>query len=304
MVTAVNAGGQSALSGSATTYTLAAIPGQPAPSSVSYTSFTVTWSANQNPAGTRYEVSFSTDSAFVHSQSRRRSRSARPSPATRLPLFNLIPATTYYFRVRAANGDGFLTAFSTTNSTATLTVPPPTGLTGTALSVSTISWTWNPVADAQSYNVYPASNPVSPIGNVLSPAWIETGLSTNTAYGLQVTAIISGVESVLSPATTRYTLAAVPTVPVPSVVGYSSFTTSPGPVITNPGTTPFEVSISSVSSFANSVSTPIALTDGFTSLTTNFVNLLSGTTYLLPYPRGQRRCDSRRPLALWDPLRR
>ena len=146
------------------------------------------------------------------------------------------------------------------------------------LGVSSISWNWGTVVGAQSYNVYPASNPVSPVANVSSPPWPELNLSTNVAYGIQVTAVVNGVESALTLPTTVYTFAAIPSTPVPSGVGYSSFTITWG-ANQNPGTTPYEVSISSVNGFASAVSTPIALTDGFTSLTTTFNNLLPSTVY-------------------------
>ena len=53
VVAAVDGGVQGALSNSATTYTAAAVPGQPSFSNVSYSSFTVTWSTNTNPGYTR-----------------------------------------------------------------------------------------------------------------------------------------------------------------------------------------------------------------------------------------------------------
>jgi len=52
-------GVESAFSTVASTYTLAATPGDGVFSNVFYTSFTVTWPAN-NPGGTRFEVSRST----------------------------------------------------------------------------------------------------------------------------------------------------------------------------------------------------------------------------------------------------
>src|SRR5437667_186395 len=49
---------------------------------------------------------------------------------------NLLPSTTYYFRIRARNGDAqFTTAFSQTGSTRTLDTPVP-ALSGTALGIS------------------------------------------------------------------------------------------------------------------------------------------------------------------------
>src|SRR5439155_8876378 len=192
---------------------------------------------------------------------------------------NLIPATTYYFRVRAANGDGFATGFSLAGSTLTLPVPAPAIVNGTALGVSSISWTWSAVTGAQSYNVYSASSPTTALGSGLgAPTFNETGLSTNTAYGIQVSAFVNGVESPLTPATTRYTQSAQPGAPSASNVGYSSFTITWG-ANHNPGTTPYEVSRSTDVNFAVAVTTPIAFSDSFVLNTTGFVNLLPGTTY-------------------------
>ena len=277
VVLAVNAGGSSALSASATTYTQAAVPGQPSFNTVGYSSFTVTWSTDTNPAGTHYEVSRSTDNFVVDDSTPIVFSSSFTANTT--TFINLVPATTYYVRVRAINGDNlWITTFSVVGSTRTLDVPVPSTLVGVALGVSSISWNWGLVVGAQSYNVYPASNPVSPVANVSSPPWPELNLSTNVAYGVQATAVVNGVESALTLPTTVYTFAAIPSVPVPSQVSYSSFTITWG-ANQNPITTPFEVSISSVSSFATAVSTPIALTDGFTSVTTAFMNLLPSTTY-------------------------
>ena len=106
-------------------------------------------------------------------------------------LTGLTPSTTYYVRVRAENGDLFMTAFSVPGSTVTLQASAPSGLTGTALGVSSISWTWSSVANASSYNLYMATSTATLIANVASPSYNEIGLSTNIAYGRVVTAVVS-----------------------------------------------------------------------------------------------------------------
>ena len=47
---------------------------------------------------------------------------------------------------------------------------------------------------------------VTPIANRATPDWIQTGLATNTAYGLQVTAVNAGGESALSASATTVPL--------------------------------------------------------------------------------------------------
>jgi fibronectin type 3 domain-containing protein len=192
-------------------------------------------------------------------------------------FFNLLPGTTYYFRIRAANGDAFASAFSAIGSTRTLNVPSPTGLSGFALGVSSISWNWSPVSGAQSYNVYPASNTVFPVANRLTADWMETGLSTNTANGVRVTAIVNGVESSLSAATTVYTFAAVPVSAAFSGVTNNQVTLSWLPN-GDPVNTLFEVS-RSTDNFVLDDSTPIQITSAFINTTTTFTGLASGTTY-------------------------
>ena len=126
-----------------------------------YSSFTVTWSTNTNPGYTPYEVSYSTDN-FVTSFSTPVPFAALTVGTTNLP--NLIPVEQpITMRIRAENNDrpGVMTAFSSTASVVTLGVPIPTGLSGTALGVSSISWTWNTVVGASVCNLYESSNPAT-----------------------------------------------------------------------------------------------------------------------------------------------
>jgi len=207
VVTAIVSGVESPLSNSVTTYTLAAIPGDPIFSTVAYTSFTVTWADNGNPFGTFYEVSRSTiNDNFATSVSTPIAFTDSFSNTT-TTFINLTPATTYYLRIRAENGDSFVTAFSTTGSTRTLDVPVPGNFQGAALGVSSISWTWNTVSGASQYRIYQATSPLTLVGTSGTTTYIETALSTNTAYGRQVTAVVNGVESALSNSVTTYTLA-------------------------------------------------------------------------------------------------
>src|SRR4029077_194634 len=117
VVTAVINGVESALSPSATTYTLAATPGAGVFTNVQYTSFTVTWAAN-NPAGTRFEVSRSTtNDNFSTAVSTPIAFTDNFIPGT-TDFTGLRPGTTYYLRLRAENGAvagaGTATVFSTT----------------------------------------------------------------------------------------------------------------------------------------------------------------------------------------------
>jgi len=83
---------------------------------------------------------------------------------------------------------------------------PPSGFTGIALGVSSISWTWNAVTAATSYRLYDADAPTTLITSVAINNFIETGLSPSTTYRRVVTAIVGGVESNLSNSATVVTL--------------------------------------------------------------------------------------------------
>jgi len=278
VVSAMLSGVQSPLSAAVTTYTDAAVPGQPVPSSVSYTSFTVTWSTNTNPDTTPFEVSYSTANDFSGVVS---TPVAFPPPSSftsnTTDFVGLTPGTTYYVRVRAENGNWIPTAFSTYGSTTTRPVPVPTGLSATVLGTSSITWTWGLVTGATSYNIYVASSPASPVASTTTLSWLETGLSTNTSYGLMVTAVVNAVESAKSPAVSTFTFAAAPGPLTFSGVASNQFTVT---WLTNgnPGTTPYEVSLST-DGFVMNLSTPIQITDDFTSNTTTFVGLQPLTTY-------------------------
>ena len=173
-------------------------------------------------------------------------------------FLNLTSGTTYYLRIRAANGDGFLTGFLGPVSTQTLS-DPPTGLFGTALGVSSITWQWNSVVGASSYNLYMATSPTTLIANINSgTTYNEVGLSTNVAYGRVVTAVNAGGESALSASATTYTFASIPTIPCkPS--GVTAPSPSPGRAIKALWARAYEVSISTDNTFVTMVSTPITI---------------------------------------------
>ena len=237
---------------------------------MTYDQFTAAWLTNNNPGNTPYEVSLSTDN-FVTNFSTPIAFASFLSGTT--TFTGLTPSTMYAVRVRAENGDGVASGFSAIDSTQTLTAPPA-HFAGTALGVSSISWTWDAVSGASSYSVYPASNPAVPIATVGSPGWIETGLSTNTAYGRVVTVTVGIVQSALSDSATVYTLADAPARSSITVVTTVSAALT-WSVATNPNGTSYQALISEQSNFVSFVSSTTVLS------TATFNNLLSNATYYL-----------------------
>lgn len=146
---AVDATGPGPLSPPVTAYTLAAAPSASAFTGVHLSSLTLSWSANGNPGGTLYEVYRSTDNiAFVVL-----------STQTAATLSDTqIGNATFYYKVRAKNGDGLATAFDVTLSTflAGLTPAAPSGLTASNPDGGLVTLAWTPSAgpDVLQYDVY------------------------------------------------------------------------------------------------------------------------------------------------------
>jgi len=115
-VRAFNNYGLSALSPSATVYTLANLPININMPSVCMSSVTLTWSANGNPPWTTYELQYSTTNDFS-------SYSSSITQSLTHLITYLMPDTTYYFKVKAFNGDNIGTNFSEVNFISTLKVP-------------------------------------------------------------------------------------------------------------------------------------------------------------------------------------
>jgi hypothetical protein len=84
-------------------------------------------------------------------------------------------------------------------------VPAPVG---SAQGVSSITWTWAAIKSADYYWLYPSTggNPIAVNGN----SYLMTGLSTNTAYGVKLSAVNTFSEGALSKTATTYTLTAAP----------------------------------------------------------------------------------------------
>lgn len=149
LIGAVDATGPGPLSPPVTAYTLAAAPSASAFTAVHLSSLTLSWSANGNPGGTLYEVYRSTDNiAFV-----------LLSTQTAATLSDTqIGNATFYYKVRAKNGDGLATAFDVTLSTflAGQTPAAPSGLTASNPEGGLVTLAWTPSVgpDVLQYDVY------------------------------------------------------------------------------------------------------------------------------------------------------
>lgn len=258
-----------------TTASLADKPSGASAAAVSSSAITLAWSAGLNPSDTLYEVSYSSVDAFLSGAS---ISTAPRAPGTTAAVGALAPSTTYHLRVRALNRRGVPTEFDAAVST--LTAPPLPAVPGTpsgaALGVSSISWTWAASAYALSYDVYSASSGAL-LASPASPAFAQTGLSTNTACGIRVRGVNATGASPLSAAATTYSAAAQPG--RPAVAGRTSNSISLSwDASGNPSGTRFEISLST-DDFVLDFTTPVPLASGLSAAATTFGGLRLGATY-------------------------
>lgn len=221
VVRGTNAQGAGPLSAPATAFTAAAPAASLAVGGVTPDSVALGWDAASNPAGTRWEVSASSD-GFVLSFSTPVPLSAALT-ASSASVGGLSLATTYHFRVRPYNGDGIPAAFSAVVSTATPAFPDaPSGFAGTALSTGDILWSWTDSSSNETgFQVFASSggavSPDLPPGAV---SWLQAGLAAGASVQNFVVALGSaGAASAPSAAGRRFTLARPPsgtTVSVPA----------------------------------------------------------------------------------------
>lgn len=254
--------------------TLASAPAWVDFSSVAYTSATLVWAAGANPAWTVYEFELSTSSDFGAFTA------SGTGTGTSAIFTGLSSWTQYYGRARAVNGAGFKSAY-TEGLSSTLTQPllptgSVTGLAGSVLSATTVSWSWNAgtVTDADYFSFYDgASVFVGTVAFGATGAYEQYGLTPNSPHMLRVRGRNTLGEGPLVDSATMYTLAAVPASPVFSAVGYSSATLGWASAGNSAGTV-YEYEISESNVFSTFVSSGSG-----TALNKVFTGLLQGATY-------------------------
>ena len=226
MVAAYNQGGNGALAKSATYYTLAERPEPLRVVEASFESAELEWARNQNSELTTYEVSMSPVKTPKFSSPLDIST---PVPfsvnytSTSTVISQLSANQKYDFRVRAKNGAGVITAFTT--EATTITVSAVNNFTGEALSSSTINWSWDSALGATYYEIYDitsGSETAVFIGSTSAGNFSQTGLSANRRYMAAVNAVNDGegsgpIRGPVSWASPVYTLTVAPLPATPNV---------------------------------------------------------------------------------------
>jgi len=201
-VEAFNASTVTAVSEASTRYTLAAKPTGTAVITSTNTTAALSWSANGNPADTRYFVDWWSVGASTVIVSTR---------SVNVTLSNLTNNVTLYFMVQAENAEGVKSAFDLAVSTR---IPGPlpvfafNSTTTVALGQSSITWAWHMSTGAVTYQVFDAT--AAAISGLLRAdqlSFTETDLSTNTRYTRYVQAV-NVYGSTATATYSRFTLAA------------------------------------------------------------------------------------------------
>lgn len=254
-------------------YTHARPPLDPGSSAIDISSITIFWNRNGNPSHTIYEVSYSSDNFSAYFSTPIAFTDTFTQNATH--LLNLDPATTYYFRIQAQNGDAVETAFTTVVSTPTRP-DDLTGLTTTAVNVTSISWSWDSAGPAASYRVFSATSDEI-IADLNVTTFDQTGLSSNTLNGVYVQPYTLNGSPGPSAPLTLYTLAARPVTLISDAVSTTTVSIDWDSAGSSTATV-FEVSYST-DDFATHFSTAISFGSGWIYSTAVVSGLDAGTTH-------------------------
>ncbi|MBI4369930.1 MAG: right-handed parallel beta-helix repeat-containing protein [Elusimicrobia bacterium] len=187
-------------------YTLAAPPTGLAFAQVNISSFVVAWGANTNPSSdTSYRLAYWEAGGSTTSVT---------SSGLTKAINGLASGATYFVQVYAVNGSGQETASQEAAVSTRTTEAPPTAavsFAGSAIGVSSITWSWTDAEGELGYRVLSSSGG-NMSGSLAAGAstWTETELSTNTVYGRVIEAFNNYGSSVTLTTVTVYTQAAPP----------------------------------------------------------------------------------------------
>jgi uncharacterized protein YjdB len=196
VLTAVNAGGESAASGQVSGVPQAAVAGAPSGLSAVAGNAQVVISWTGVGGATGYNLYWSTSSALTTSTGTK--IPGVTSPYTQSALTN---GTTYYYVVTAVNAGGESSASPQASATPQVPAPTaPTGVTAVAGNAQ-VTLRWNPVNGATSYNLYwsttsgVTTTSGTKIPGITTNPYTQTGRTNGTTYYYMVTAVNAGGES-------------------------------------------------------------------------------------------------------------
>jgi len=227
------------------------------------TSFTANWNAVASVTG--YYIDVATDNLFVSILS---SYNHLLVSTTSLNVIGLIPATTYYYRVKSTNSSGTSTS---SNTISTLTIPiTPIAVSATAPTQTSFTSKWNVVTGAASYYVDVATDNLfasilpNHANQLVSGTSLDiTGLIPGTSYYYRIRSANASGISPSSNTISTLTIPTTPTAAATSAATQTSFTANWNIVI---GATGYYIDV--------------ATDNSFVSILTNYSHLLmSGTSH-------------------------
>ncbi|GEM_PF-2955745 len=177
---AFNANGESQNSNTVTKFTLTNSPRSSQIVGFTSTTIQISWLTS---AATTYWIersSIASNSGFIHVAT------ATASPYTNT---SLAPSTTYYYRLRAINGDFTPTIYDSVISTQTYPLAPTApAFTGTVISSTAISWGWDSQNNVTNFIVRTSTGGTltTLLGGTTS--WLEISLTSATSYTRSVRA--------------------------------------------------------------------------------------------------------------------
>ena len=194
-VLAKNSAGDSAWSSCVPGTTSGGIPATPPNVWIlNITSSSITWSWNAVSGATSYSY------VVYNGGTCSSSRSSGSTSNTTITTTGLSSNTTYSFRVKACNSAGCSDLTSCVAGTTIPATPPNLRVTNT--TSSSITWSWDAVSGAASYNFYVYNGGTCSTsrssGSTSNTTITITGLSSSTAYSFKVKACNSGGCSDLS----------------------------------------------------------------------------------------------------------
>jgi hypothetical protein len=226
------------ISSNSNTNSVLTIPSTPvinAATSVTQTSFKVSW--NPIPAASGYFLDFAIDKGF---NSILPTLNNLPVASTSQSVGGLAPGLTYYYRLRSANATG---ASPSSPIDSVQTIPSnPTANVASSITTSGFTANWSLVPGASSYSLDVSTDGfntfISGYNNlaVASTSYVISGLSSGTSYQYRVRASNMSGSSGNSNATTALTLTPTPTAQPANLVFSNatassvnvSFTIAPG----------------------------------------------------------------------------
>lgn len=283
-----NLGGHGSLATSVTYYTLAAAPEPLNVRAASFETALLEWTRNNNSDLTAYEVSMSPVKTPKFSDPLTIST---PVPfsvnymSTSTTVDQLSANQLYDFRVRAMNGAGQVTAFTTPAST--ITISGVNNFSGQALSSATIGWSWDASVGATYYEVYDVTSGSATavmIASTTTNSLTQTGLSANRQYYAVVSAVndTSGfgpIRGPLSPPVGVYTLTVAPLPATPNVFSNVSTGSLTANWITNGNSSWTVYNIAITSATGVSTTTTIDNRISFAGLAPNVKHTVTVTPY-------------------------